>query len=180
MALPLSLLFGDWVLASNSRWSGKCLGDGPALGEPSPDDIWLKSKSRPKCFIPLGKCGRSRFERYQVIAASISALFSLVGPSTILWAVTLTIVDTFDRVAAWGLSHVTKKSREVIAPLAAHFDTPRAVIAVSGVGRTVASVLRCHPNSIFPGATSAVRSETSASVLRSIEGHLVIIPLGVA
>lgn len=81
--------------------------------------------------------------------ASVSALLSGRRPMAVIRRIGTIVVASVDRVAARTWSHVTQKSREIIAPFIADGDTSRAIARKFWTIRIQAALLEAFPDSIF-------------------------------
>lgn len=140
---------------------------------------------------PAGKCGQilqrpsDAVERMQDHSTLIDALFLRCGPSTIIRAVTLFVVDAVKRVFGRGArSHIGKEILERVQPSLTHGDTSASVLLKRLLSRACAAVNHVGPNDELHGMRHAVRSraldqlftpETSTGVgsrqVDGLDGH---------
>ena len=88
--------------------------------------------------------------------APVRALCRCVCPAAISGFVTSGIINSIKRKARWAWPHVSVESRKVISPTRPHFQSPRAIVLILWMRRTMASVFRLLPNIIGLAVITAV------------------------
>lgn len=80
------------------------------------------------------------------------------GPAAISRFIVAIVVNALKSESFWAVSHIVKKSGEVIAPAVADFNSASAVIAESMIGRSVASAYHSCPYPINGSPTVSVHN----------------------
>ena len=123
---------------------------------------------------PAGKCGQilqrpsDAVERMQDHSTLIDALLFGRGPSTIIRAVTLFVVDAVKRVfGRWARSHIGKEILERVQPSLTHGDTSASVLLERLLSRACAAVNHVCPCSILWRVRHAVGGRAFHQLLAS-------------
>ena len=86
---------------------------------------------------------------HNVVCALIVRLLKSGRPHAITRGVSVPVIQSFKGHSAWRLSHVFKKSREVVPPFVAHRNSASTIDFVSRIVLVVASTFRMKPCSPF-------------------------------
>src|SRR5688572_28057145 len=128
--------------------------DRPATTHPVANDVVGKAEfSRP---VRHALCLAS--EAQHSVVARILRQLSISGPATILFAVSLIVLLSLNRMPfAWARPHVRVERLKAIAPLIANGNSSSAVSVIPSCLRVGASLNDVVPNPVFGSSAHAVR-----------------------
>ncbi len=95
---------------------------------------------------PFSKRMRLGTNRDHAIRAHVVRLFSPGGPSTILRAIALTVVDAIEALSFWFRAQIGKEDKEISAPCRTDRDASAPIIGVRRVIGIVTSLYHAKPN----------------------------------
>lgn len=133
----------------------ECIGNSPAVSK-TPPQTTLRYTGYSR---PFSQCVSFTVIGYAAIVAGVVGLFKVIGPSAVIWAITLIIVNPIHGVIIpWPRPHVCQKVFKGFTPARANANPPTTIEGVLRVVGVVTSLIHRAPSVMFWRSGHAVFS----------------------